>query len=228
MSCERYADAIIDHACGAEISPGLAAHLAGCEACKARLDAQRRLIEGLEEEISLAVSVDASDTFARGVHARLEEASRRSLRMLWWSLAGATAAILIAVSLRPAPPEIQIDTRVPSTTLTERAPMIVPPAPSEAPLKAPPTPPVHRVLVNPRPATIPTVEVIVPADRADAVARFLALVRAGAVNSPAPVEPTETEPAPSDLVVSPLSIEPIAVADVEFPQVAPAGGRGPQ
>jgi hypothetical protein len=227
MSCERYADAIIDHACGAEISPGLAAHLAACEACRARLDTQRRLIEGLNEEIRLAVNVDASDTFARGVHARLEDASRRSLRMLWWSLAGATAAILMAVSLRPAPPETQIDTRVPSTTLTERAPMPPPPSPKPPP-QAPPTPPVHRVLVNPRPATIPTVEVIVPADRADAVARFLALVRAGAVNSPATVERTETEPAPSDLVVSPLSIEPIAVADVEFPQVAPAGGRGPQ
>jgi hypothetical protein len=227
MSCERYAEAIVDHACGADLAPDAAAHLRACGACTALLHEQRRLIEGLDGELRTALAIEPSPQFAPRVRAAIETASASGRRgpMFWWSgLAAAAAAGILLVMVpsvermpppaapvptRPAPPTAastataaiddtrtprEIDRLVPSGIVARRAP---------------------RQPVKERPLAEP--EIIVSEDQQRAVARFVALVRAGRLDaSSLATEPDGDIAPPPELAVSPLAVAPIAIPSVEF------------
>lgn len=224
MSCERYTDAIVDLACGAPPSPlseELERHLADCEPCAARLAAQRRLIDGLDADIERAMTVHTSSSFAAGVERRIEKAAHRSQRLFWWSAAGlATAALLLAAALKSSSVQVPVKHRAVPVDARLSAPE---PASLETPLKA------ERKTPVPRPAarSLPRVEVIVPAERAESVNAFLDLVRRHAFDGSNLRDDSRAEPGPPrELVVAPLTIAPIVVPDVEFPAGPVPAGPG--
>jgi hypothetical protein len=207
MSCERYVGAIVDHACGAEMTGELARHLSSCEGCAARLAAERRMIAGLDAAIQSALDVEASESFERGVHARVAASTRSG--GFWWSAAGLgiAAALLVAASLGrssrdlPARPELSV-----------RAP---------APIEATPALPLPRRTPPSKPRVVrrlTQVEVIVSPDRARAVSEYLRLVRNRGFEAPNLDGASKAIAGPpKDLVVEPLAIDPIVLPDVEVP-----------
>ena len=66
MSCDRHTDAIVDHACGAEIAAEAAAHLDGCAACRRMFDEQLRLVRDLDGQVALALQIEPSPRFVTG------------------------------------------------------------------------------------------------------------------------------------------------------------------
>ena len=57
MSCDRHTSAIVDHACGADITAEAAAHLDGCAACRGVFDEQRRLTAADVQEGRITIDV---------------------------------------------------------------------------------------------------------------------------------------------------------------------------
>jgi hypothetical protein len=227
MSCERYAEAIVDHACGADLPPDAAAHLRACDACTALFHEQRRLIDGLDGELRTALAIEPSPQFAPRVRAAIETAPAEGRRgpIFWWTgLAAAAAAGILLVMVpsvermqppsataptRPAPPTAaSADTRAIDASRTPRD--IAPPPPSfTVARQAPPQPVKERPLDEP--------EIIVSEDQQRAVARFVALVRAGQLDtSSLATEPDGEIAPPAELAVSPLAVAPIAIPSVEL------------
>ena len=99
MSCQRYADAIVDHACGAELGPDAAAHLTVCRECRQRLDEQRRLVNGMDAELQAALAIEPSPRFTADVLARVERRSQGSRRWVWWTTPAVAAAVLALVGV---------------------------------------------------------------------------------------------------------------------------------
>ena len=100
MSCDRYTDAIVDHACGAEIAADAAAHLRSCAACRRMFDEQRQTLQDLDRELETALAIEPSDRFVAETMARVERSSPRWRTAIWWSVpAAAAAAVLILVAL---------------------------------------------------------------------------------------------------------------------------------
>ena len=242
MSCVRYIDAIVDHACGAEIATDAARHLAACAACRARFEEQRLVLEGLDDELRLALEIVPSDTFARRVHARIEHALARRARLLWWSACGATAAILMVIGINVLRPTDVVrsgplgSTPQPAPTAASSGPT-VPVAPSlvggRQSVRGPDRPVAHRVrrgpTGEPQVAAMPVAEVLVPPDQQRAIAHLMRLVRNGTLDaSRLPVSREGESVTPAELVVPALTIEPIAVPSVEIPIGQVPAGRNLQ
>ena len=77
MSCDRYTGAIVDHACGAEISADAAAHLKVCAACSRTFDEQRRLLQDLDQELQVALAIEPSARFVADVMTGVERSAQR-------------------------------------------------------------------------------------------------------------------------------------------------------
>jgi hypothetical protein len=235
MSCERYAQAIADHACGSDLAPAAAAHLDSCMRCAAAFEVQRRALEDLDAELQRAVAIDPSPAFAPAVRAGIDGASPGGYQLAWLAAPlGIGAALAIAVLLgapgdRPAAP-VTSSTPVagpPPATFTRATPAHSAPAP--APVRAPAVPMSERAIVEPRrrsPVQSPSAghEVIVPPDQARALARYMALVRRGGIDAAALVQPPAELQAPADLVVDPLTVAPIGTARPETLTAAADGG----
>ena len=240
MSCARHINAIVDHACGAEIGPEAADHLAACGACSARFEEQRRVLGALDDELQLALAVVPSATFARRVHSRIEHAPARSARALWWSACGAAAAILLVVGMNvfrsadgirsrpsgPAPPPAAAARNVPAVPA-------VPPVIARHDVRRFEPPVAHDVRRKParerQTAATPAAEVLVPPDQQRAIAHLMRLVRNGELDaSRLPVSREGESVTPAELVVPPLTIEPIAVPSVEIPTGQVPAGRNSQ
>jgi hypothetical protein len=221
MSCQRYAGAIVDHACGADLAADAAAHLQGCAACAALFAEQRRAIGDLDRELQAALAIEPSVQFAPRVRAAVESAPAQARRgaMLWWTgLAAAAVVVAVAGSLMLSSPERRTQPAV--TGNGSPAPAIV--RGSES---APPAAPVNpaRILdplpdTRPRPvariarqrAQPPEPEIIVSSAQRVAIDRYVAMFRAGSLETSALAAPAKPVlPPPSDLVVAPLEVEPI-------------------
>jgi hypothetical protein len=235
MSCERFVDAIVDHALGAGIAAEAAAHLDGCGACRARFDEQARAIGGVERELWNALEVTPSPGFTRGVHARIETSRPRQsmMRPIPWGAVAAAAAIAMAVTVYRPTPERGIESakvtreapvRPPNSPVADAstAPAAQTPMPGRAPRPSLPAPSVTRRDARSEP------EVIVPAQQnARAIARLLALVRSGALDADT-MPPDRSASAAQDLVVPPLTVEPISLPEVEIVPTPVRGGRNSQ
>jgi hypothetical protein len=216
MSCDRYTAAIVDHACGAEIAADAAAHLRTCGTCRRMFDEQVRLVQDLDQELQRALAIEPSARFVPDAMAGVERSALRSRRMMmWWSASAAAAAALILVtvgSLRFG--EVRHE---PATLPTASSALAEDRATSSAatPAKAGGAP---RLATARRrgertPAALPdhgdgvAADIVVPAERALALERYLALVRRGALDTSALANSDRTgAAAPADLVIAPLSV----------------------
>ena len=80
MSCERFREALSRHAAGADIDGAAGAHLAGCDACAARLDLQRQLLSEMDGELERLLSIEASPELVARVVSGSRGASRDGAR----------------------------------------------------------------------------------------------------------------------------------------------------
>ena len=99
MSCDRYTDAIVDHACGAEIAADAAAHLKVCAACSRTFDEQRRLLQDLDQELQVALAIEPSARFVADAMAGMQRSAQRRRAIIWWSAPLAAAAVLVLLAL---------------------------------------------------------------------------------------------------------------------------------
>lgn len=225
MSCDRHSGAIVDHACGAEIAAEAAAHLDGCAACRRLLDEQRRLVRDLDEQLALALEVEPSPRFVPGVLARVDSSAFRVRQAIWWGGAAAAAAAIMLVALG----SLRSDERrghdrpaAASPASASSAP-VVDRTPSQA---TPSTSPGAKRQADPRrrvarpPGVVDQsspveADIVVPATESRALARYLALVRGGALD--ASIFPSSDGPgvkAPTELVIVPLAVDTLALTDV--------------
>ncbi len=237
MSCERYAGAIADHACGAEIPRDAEAHLEACALCRTRFDEQRRAMQALDAELEQALAVAPSPYFEQTVLARIGEARSVRPRTFWWAGLAAAAAGLIVIGLasirsidRAAPDETPRVAALPKpiSSGTVQAPSAPPVVAQDTgrtlsvPRATPRTrEPRRRTVSPPAPA-----EVIVAAEQSSrAIARYMALVRSGVLDTSALAEPAaESETRP--LVVPPLIVDDLTMPTVEM-RTGPVDRRGP-
>ena len=99
MSCDRYTDAIVDHACGADLADDAAAHLRGCPACRRTLEEQRQVLQGLDSDLQEALAIEPSAWFEAQTLAGLERTPIRRRRAFWWIAVAAAAAVIILGTL---------------------------------------------------------------------------------------------------------------------------------
>ena len=99
MSCERHTGAIVDYACGAEIAAEAAAHLQRCASCQRMFAEQQRLVEGLDQELQLALEIEPSPGFVPDILARVQRPAFPWRTVMWWGAPAAAAAALILVVL---------------------------------------------------------------------------------------------------------------------------------
>jgi hypothetical protein len=198
----------------------------------------------MDRDLGALLAVHVSDSFARDVRARIQAGSVRVERTLpwsswhrskwsWWkwswsrwswsSLAAAAAVLTTAVLIHPL--------------LARRATGTPPLPPAPAGLIAAPTAWAHARPEGPRVdaarrrrpiRSLPAADVLVPRERAQSLARFLTLVREGALpTSTIDARNPDTSP-PPDLILAPVTLDPIIVPEVEVPLGSAPGGRGPQ
>jgi hypothetical protein len=230
MSCERYAQAIEDHACGADLAEAAAAHLDSCMRCAAAFEAQRRALEDLEAELQRGVAIDPSPAFAPGVRAGIDRASSAGYRLAWLAAplaVGAAIAIAVLVGTpgdRPAAPATPPKPAPAPASTVARATPDRPATASAVPVaERAAADPRRRSRAIPRPAEP---EIIVPPDQARALARYMALVRRGTIDAAVLMQPPAELQAPADLVVDPLTVAPIGAGRTET--ITPAADGGTQ
>ena len=213
MSCERYSAAIVDHACGADLPIDARAHLAGCARCDAAFDEQRRLIDGLDAELSAAIAIDPSPQFAPRVRAAVEATDVASHRHRWFWFGGLAATAAAAVIVASWPAEHLIAPPAPPLAYGTPPQRV---APMVTPIEAPTPQALQRAsaaqVTGTRTHTRPEPEIIVAAEQRIAVDRYVAMFRAGSLETSAlATSPQPMLAPPSDLVVAPLEVEPMAV-----------------
>jgi hypothetical protein len=227
MSCDRHTDAIVDHACGAEIAAEAAVHLDGCAACRRLFDEQHRLVRDLDQQMALALEIEPSPRFVPGVLARVERPAFGFRDARWWGGAAAAAAVLMIVTFgslpsserrsedqraAAAPPQVS------SLAVADRPPSPVTTVPSPEATSQPIDS--RRRVDRPRsvvgrPGGIEA-DVVVSAEGSRALARYLALVRRGELDASTLTSPGEAGlAAPSELVIVPLTVDTLAMTDVK-------------
>jgi hypothetical protein len=232
MSCQRYATAIADHACGADLAPDVAAHLTACPACAALLVQQRRAMAGLDNELQQMLAVEPSPFFVQRVQAQVRDtASPRRVRGWWWAVAAVAAMVVVGLLLivdrqRPAPIQVQTQTTpapsvVPAPSVKDprnadprsddqRSTALTPPPTMRAPVNAR-----HRILPH-RPSTkAPELAVQVRPGQIQAVARYMALMRSGRLDTSNLEAKAEEDPTPAELVLDALEVRPITVKELD-------------
>ena len=246
MSCERHAGAIVDYACGAEIAAEAAAHLQRCASCQRMFAEQQRLVEGIDQELQLALEIEPSSGFVPDVLTRVQRPAFPWRTVMWWGGPAAAAAALILVVLgwprvtEQQPPD-RHDPPVLSTDSTPSAPNHMPavePVPSNVVTpKSSGGPPRRgearggvrspRAVVE-QPMHRVAADVVVPEAQSRAIARYLTLVRRGAIDTSTLVSSEGVSvDAPSELVISPISVDEIVMKDAERRIVSGADRLGP-
>jgi hypothetical protein len=102
MACERYVGALADVAAGAQAAPGVEAHLAACEACRAELQALRHALAMADAEMAGLVTAAPSPALRARIRRAVAEADPSEARpwrlgWLWPSLAAATLLVALGV-----------------------------------------------------------------------------------------------------------------------------------
>jgi hypothetical protein len=201
-------------------------------------DEQLRLLQELDQQLEEALVIQPSARFVPDVLARVERPELRWRKMLWWSPAAAAAVLMIVTfgSLRSGEYRTA-DRQNPAASSSVSSAPVAGHARSEA---VPPTRPeampgptvqrrratLARGVVE-RPSGVEP-DVVVPAVQSHAIARYLALVRRGELDTSAFARSNETDiVVPTDLVIAPLSVEDLAVTDVDNGIGPDVDRRGP-
>lgn len=183
----------------------------------------QRLIEELEHELRDALAIEPSPDFARQVRARI---AARPAPVAWWKFAlpiAATCVLAVGLVTWLRPAAVQY-----GTPITQNPSRDIPLMPETvtatvAPETSTPTPRITPVRIEPTPAPAPEPEIIVPPDRALALARLLELTRNGSLNEET-LKPVAAARPPAELEIKPLVVAPILIAELETPSGAAQGG----
>jgi hypothetical protein len=202
-------------------------------------DEQLRLLQDLDRQLELALEIEPSARFVSEVMARLEGSAVRWRTVMWWSAPVAAAAVLMLVTfgslrfgarLATDRHDPAVLSTVSSAPVADRTPSKAAPATRRGPSSR--LTDVRRRVDRPRgvvdrPRRIDA-DVVVPAEQSRAIARYLALVRRGALDTSAIVSSDGTGAmAPTDLVIAPLSVDALAMTDVETGTGPGVDRRGP-
>lgn len=222
MSCERFREAITDHACGAPMDDAASSHLAGCAPCRQAFDEHRRLLTEADAELRQALALTPLPDFVARVTTRVRQAPHPPRWATWWWMGAAAAAALVAVGVSLDWPIERQRQAAPSPSVVSSAPTAPPRSPDfvERATPAPLTSSAARgsgraaatrkIAAAPRPSREREPEVILPPTQAVAIARLRELVRNGVLDG-------TTLPAPStqaELVIAPLTVPEIVVPDL--------------
>jgi hypothetical protein len=194
------------------------------------LEEQRQVLQGLDSDLQAALSIEPSAWFEAQTLAGLERSPIRRRGNFWWIAVAAAAAVIILGTLvairsgdrrltdrqeaagRPVAPPATVVEHVPSSG----APAVV--TTNSAPIStgAPRRRERATVTARQQPGDPKTPDVAIVTTQAQAIARYLALVRKGAIDSSALANPNTTAiAAPDDLVIAPISVEALPVRNVE-------------
>jgi hypothetical protein len=239
MSCQRFREAITDHACGASLGDAAAAHLDSCARCRDAFDEEQGLIAEVDIDLGRALAITASDDFAQRVSTRVQVAHANAVpgtfATRWWLSAAAAAAVValgVSFTLAVRRDDGASGQSVAPTASTSAQPTSVNvPAPTLSPARAasgpvPDRPPAAKLasratgIVNRR--TEP--EVIVPPDQQRAITRLKELLEHGLLDA----KSLPTQAAIPDLSIAPLSVPDIVVPDVHTvrgPSIAAGGAE---
>jgi hypothetical protein len=215
----------VDHACGAEIAAEAAAHLETCTACRRLFDEQQRRLQDLDQQLEGMLRIDPSERFVPGVMARVTRPAVSWRGAMWWSVPALAAAVLLLATFGPLRSAAHRPAGQPATgavlpaASTPAADRSIPQAP---PKRAPGDPtlvadsrPVERPRrTSPRAAPVRT-HVAIPTEQSQAIARYLTLVRSGALDTSALKPGGSDVSAPEDLTIVPLFVEALTVTAVE-------------
>lgn len=204
-----------------------------CARCLRLFEQQQRAIANLDRELEQVLAIEPSPRFAPQVLARVRRPSRWR-RAAWWGLPLAAAAALLLVvfgSLRSGE-----RTAVEGESVSAAPSGATPPVVESQPptVAVPPTAdeparvnrsrrPVPRAIAARKPVQPATPEVLVPVEASRALARYVELVRRGAIDTSTLAEPARSgAEAPTDLVIAPLAVDAISVMDGER-RIGPGG-----
>lgn len=177
MSCERYADALLETALGEPAPPELLSHLRACVACGQALERERGLVGRIEGELREAVSVTPSPALLPRVRAQVRDvaADSRPWRLFWLlPVAAGLVAVAAAVALRQSSEPAAIQARSAVSAAVAESPRPIPEARVSVPSL--PTRPFVRQPRLARAKTEP--EVLVPPGDEELVRRFVVALRA--------------------------------------------------
>jgi len=219
MSCERYREAITDHAFGAPLDRTAASHLAACATCRRVFDDQKRAAREMDDDLREALAIAASPEFAARVSGRIRD-QRPALPFVvrsWMSVAAAAVvvtALYLALGPRPGVPAESASANPPQAVALPGVERPSPDVPDERAAADPIKPAQRRAAHAPRTASAAAtrmeLEVIVPPDQSRAIARLKELVREGALDE-LPLPPAATA---EDLFIAPLQIPDLLVRDL--------------
>jgi hypothetical protein len=100
MSCERYVDALANHAAGAGGGPELEAHLASCAGCRDELTVLRRALDLADGEMGALLSAEPSASLGARIRRATAEDGKPSVRpVALWVWPAVAAALVLAVTL---------------------------------------------------------------------------------------------------------------------------------
>jgi hypothetical protein len=182
------------------------------------------LVRELERELREALTIEPSHDFAHKVRLRI---AARPAPAVWWKFAlpiAATCMLAVGLLLMGRSSDVQRGPveRVPGKDVRLRAEVTV------KATVAPDTPAAHSIR-RPTAVNAPTrathaneSEIIVPPDRALALARFLELAREGALTAET-LKPITASAPPAILEIQPLVVAPLAVPEIDAPAAAEGG-----
>jgi hypothetical protein len=236
MSCQRFREAITDHACGAALDDASAAHLTACAACREAYDSHRAALSEVDALLNVSLSAQASADFTARVLERTHANRRGWVFPRRWAIGlAAAAALVLAVFLVWRQPDrpLAIDSRIHATTVNHPNPV----ASAHSSVASAPNPVASGfsrkdAAVAPRHASaarkrgpVPEPEVLVPPDQLRAITRLQQLLRGGGLDDTIlPPQKSEAE-ALSALSIEPLTVPGIAFPDIEPPSRAAAAGE---
>src|SRR5262245_37093097 len=109
MSCSRFLSAIREHALGAPLAPGAAAHLAVCSECQAQFAREERLMAVIGTALDEVTSIQPASDFLPRLRTHVETSAHRQPTS-WLTLAGAvTVAVAVVLLNATMTPPLQHD-----------------------------------------------------------------------------------------------------------------------
>lgn len=233
MPCEEYREALTGAAAAegaaAALARELRGHLDDCATCHEFFSQEQQLFAAIDAGVRQTANAEVPASLLPRVRmdvATVTHGRSRWIAMLVFASAGVAIAITIFAVVRSGGNASENQVRqIASAPVREGRP--VTPDPSETPRPAA-VPAArsrrHRPGMNsgaPRSASFGQLEVLVPSDERDALARFIAARRE---ESDFAVLPAAATP---DRVDKPLSVSPLEIADLEVRPLDRLGGEAP-
>lgn len=231
MPCENYREALTGAVAAAEgsapaLTRELRGHLDACATCHKFFSQEQQLFAAVDAGVRQTANAEVPASFLPRARTDVEMVTNgrsRWMAMLVFASAGVAIAITIFAVVRSGrnAPKDQVR-QIASAPVREARP--VTPDPSETPRAAAVPARRHRPGMNSgaqRSASFGQLEVLVPSEERDALARFIAARRE---ESDFAVLPAAATP---DRVDKPLSVSPLEIADLEVRPLDRLGGGAP-